>query len=177
MKKAFLWLLIVLALAFLFTGCKGEDPYITEDEAKASVMAKGGNGTVDQIALGSIDGFKVYCGLFNDGVNVYEFQVDAESGAVVNWINPNETIAVAMEMPVPKTAAIEPSEGIKLSEEQFIDAAKAQEAANAKYPDAIIESVDLVDGEDVFIYQVKITHDQEKLTVFVDAKTGQIIEK
>ena len=94
MKKALSLLVVAIMCIGIFAGC-GADPYITEDEAKAAVMEKAGGGSVESIALDSVEGFKIYAGTAVNGSDTYEFQVDAESGTVVSWLKNGETAKTA----------------------------------------------------------------------------------
>ncbi len=177
MKKTALLLLVVM-LILSFAGCGSSSPYISEEEAEAAVIEKAGGGQVEGLALGSVEGFKVYCGTVTNGADTFEFQVDAESGTVVNWIKngENAAVAAAAEEPALENSAVTPSEGIALSEDQYIDSSAAQAIVSIRYPSAFIESVELLGEDGEYTYEIGITYEGESLTVRVDAASGEITE-
>lgn len=179
MKRVGIILTLILLVLVFAVGCGGSDPYISEDEAKEAVTEKAGGGQVEELTLGSVDGFKVYYGTVVNGSDTYEFQVDAESGTVVNWIKNGEsnTPVVASEegQEVAASAAVTPADGIVLSGEEYIDSSAAQAIVSSKYPSAFIEGVELVENGDGYIYEITITDGGDPFTVSVDAESGTII--
>ncbi len=178
MKKISIILALVIIVSALAVGCGSSDIYISEDEAKTAVTEKAGGGTVEELVLGSVDGFKIYYGTVVNGADTYEFQVDAESGTVVNWLKngeSNKPMPIEEEAEETAGAAVTPYENTEVADEEYLSSSAAQAIVSAKYPSAFIEAVEFIEDGESLIYNITITDGGEPFTVSVDANLGTII--
>ncbi|MCD8019336.1 MAG: PepSY domain-containing protein [Clostridiales bacterium] len=136
---------------------------ITEEEAAAIALAKVSGATEDNLYMhqDTDDGISVYDGtIIYDGME-YDFEIDAQTGAIIDW-----------ESEIVNTANASSTSGSQISEAEARNIALAK-VAGATEDDMYIY-LDIDDGREV--YSGYIIYNEMEYDFEIDAQSGTVLD-